>query len=573
MACETSAPRPGPLRRTLPIILAAAAAALACLTAHAQSFEGDWCGRSAQAEEVSFTVVGATVVEVDFRANGSSAGCFASAGVSGAVFAPIVDQSFTVSPPFVFGATLTLTGTFESTNDVAGTLTYEDTFCGFTVTTTWSALRGECRPAIVVDSPTRNFGEVALGSAATPRNVSVVNEGTADLVVTPIRLAGADGPQFSLPAETDGCSAAILAPAESCRFRLGFAPTDTGLKRALALIESNDPEAGEVRVQLRGIGVAAPTSTLAADPSRRNFGEVEVGTAAPPRRVTLTNHGRRSVRLAPIRIRGADRARFTLPAEEDDCSATALRPGRSCRFLVGFEPAVSGLQRALAVIASDDPEAGEIRILLRGTGVPAGLARTPDLVLANAEVLTLDRFDTVASAVRIRDGRIVAVGDVGPLGPAVEVIDLGGRTVIPGLVASGHGRQVADAESWRDGFALGLTSAAAATAQGPWVRIHRRFPDRLGAEGTAAGTTPADPWPAIQAAVSGKMDRLEALRLFTRVGRGGSGTIEVGRRADLAVLTDSYLAVPEEEIGALSSVLTLADGAVVFDRLTPVDHR
>jgi predicted amidohydrolase YtcJ len=60
-----------------------------------------------------------------------------------------------------------------------------------------------------------------------------------------------------------------------------------------------------------------------------------------------------------------------------------------------------------------------------------------DLVLLGADVRALDDRGSRASAVAIADGRIVAVGtdaDVRSLaGPAAELADLGGRTVLPGI--------------------------------------------------------------------------------------------------------------------------------------------
>jgi predicted amidohydrolase YtcJ len=69
---------------------------------------------------------------------------------------------------------------------------------------------------------------------------------------------------------------------------------------------------------------------------------------------------------------------------------------------------------------------------------PAAAAEKPaDLVLAGGVVITLDPARPRASAVAIRDGRIVAVGDeaqVKPfVGPATKRIDLAGRAVVPGL--------------------------------------------------------------------------------------------------------------------------------------------
>ncbi len=65
---------------------------------------------------------------------------------------------------------------------------------------------------------------------------------------------------------------------------------------------------------------------------------------------------------------------------------------------------------------------------------------TADLIVVNAAVLTMDEAAPRAAAVAMRDGRILAVGsdaDVRSLaGPATEVIDAGGATLLPGFVES-----------------------------------------------------------------------------------------------------------------------------------------
>jgi len=42
------------------------------------------------------------------------------------------------------------------------------------------------------------------------------------------------------------------------------------------------------------------------------------------------------------------------------------------------------------------------------------------------------------------------------------------------------------------------------------------------------------------------------------------GSLEVGKLADLAVLSDDYLTAPLDEIGSVESVLTLLGGDVVY---------
>ncbi|MBI4493250.1 MAG: amidohydrolase [Chloroflexi bacterium] len=64
-----------------------------------------------------------------------------------------------------------------------------------------------------------------------------------------------------------------------------------------------------------------------------------------------------------------------------------------------------------------------------------------DLILTNANVIAVDARDTRAQAVAIKDGRIVALGApeavAAARGPQSDVLDLRGRTVIPGLI-DGH---------------------------------------------------------------------------------------------------------------------------------------
>ena len=70
----------------------------------------------------------------------------------------------------------------------------------------------------------------------------------------------------------------------------------------------------------------------------------------------------------------------------------------------------------------------------------AAFAQSPDAILLNGKILTVDSQFSTREALAIRDSRIVAAGtsaDVRRLaGPQTRVIDLGGRTVIPGLIDS-----------------------------------------------------------------------------------------------------------------------------------------
>src|SRR5215217_2761539 len=75
---------------------------------------------------------------------------------------------------------------------------------------------------------------------------------------------------------------------------------------------------------------------------------------------------------------------------------------------------------------------------LRPHGAEAqSMNTTPDLILFNGKITTLDRQNPQADAIAVHNGRFVAVGterDVMALAdPGTKRIDLKGRRVIPGL--------------------------------------------------------------------------------------------------------------------------------------------
>src|ERR1044072_8604767 len=79
------------------------------------------------------------------------------------------------------------------------------------------------------------------------------------------------------------------------------------------------------------------------------------------------------------------------------------------------------------------------RLLIFLVSVAAALAAGGDLVLHPGKIVTVDGQLTVAQAVAVKSGKIVAVGSDSAIlqaerGPRTEVIDLQGRTVLPGLV-------------------------------------------------------------------------------------------------------------------------------------------
>src|SRR5919198_3749382 len=76
----------------------------------------------------------------------------------------------------------------------------------------------------------------------------------------------------------------------------------------------------------------------------------------------------------------------------------------------------------------------------RARSRPTAPEDAADLILTNANVITMNAAQPAAEAVAIASGRILAVGSPQDVlqwaGPATEVRDLGQQTLIPGLYDS-----------------------------------------------------------------------------------------------------------------------------------------
>jgi len=120
-------------------------------------------------------------------------------------------------------------------------------------------------------------------------------------------------------------------------------------------------------------------------------------------------------------------------------------------------------------------------LILAGFALPAQAA--PDLILHNGKIVTVDEMFSIRDAVAIDGERFVAVGSDAEVmalaGDATRVVDLGGRTVIPGLIDN-HNHIIRATEYWAwearlDGVATRaeavriLREKAATLPRGAWL--------------------------------------------------------------------------------------------------------
>lgn len=132
-----------------------------------------------------------------------------------------------------------------------------------------------------------------------------------------------------------------------------------------------------------------------------------------------------------------------------------------------------------------------------------------------------------------------------------------------------------------DGFVAKWGKTAAEDA--PPIGLIRKMglPIYGGTDGNRASSH--NPWVGIEWLVTGKtiggtrlnadrnlVDRTEALRMYSAGGAWATseearkGTLEVGKWADLAILSADYLGVPDNKISAINAVLTVVGGRIVY---------
>lgn len=148
-------------------------------------------------------------------------------------------------------------------------------------------------------------------------------------------------------------------------------------------------------------------------------------------------------------------------------SSGATQPGR------GTDLVTNGVLRRVVVLAALCVVAGQAPAQSAGDDAA--------LLLVNGKFITLDNRDTIADSVLIHRGRIAAVGDEsGSVAADARVIDLGGRTVIPGLFDShmhfiratlrpGHDMRTIESASSIAELLDAIRTRVASVPEGEWV--------------------------------------------------------------------------------------------------------
>jgi Kelch motif/Galactose oxidase, central domain len=102
--------------------------------------------------------------------------------------------------------------------------------------TTAEVYRNVPGPLVVFSPSSVAFGGQQVGTTGPVQNVTVTNDGTADLDISGVEIAGADPGDF---VARDTCS--VVAPGSSCSVGVQFAPTAIDLRQATVAVADDAP--------------------------------------------------------------------------------------------------------------------------------------------------------------------------------------------------------------------------------------------------------------------------------------------------------------------------------------------
>lgn len=194
-------------------------------------------------------------------------------------------------------------------------------------------------PVLAVAPPSLTFAARNLNTTSPVQNVTVTNNGTANLVVTAPTAAGLNAGNFIV---TNGCAAPV-APGATCTVGVAFRPTGTGARTASLAINSNG---GNVTVPLSGTGNGA---VLALAPTSLTFPRTAVGVRSAAQTITITNTGNQNLNKPTLALGGAQAADYNA---NSNCP-NALVPGGTCTISVTFRPRAVGNRTAILTVSSN----------------------------------------------------------------------------------------------------------------------------------------------------------------------------------------------------------------------------
>jgi hypothetical protein len=210
-----------------------------------------------------------------------------------------------------------------------------------------------------------NFGSQVIASASTGQNITILNTGTANLLLSNVATTG----DFS----TTGSCATIPA-GSNCNLTVVFTPTAAGARTGTVTFTDNFGDGNQTQVvNLTGAGTVAGAQMT---PSALVFPSTVVGATSFVLNTKLTNTGTAALTGISITVLGD----FN---QTNTCAAT-LAPAATCIVSVKYAPTVAGAETGTLAVSDN---LGAQSVSLTGTGLVPGASLNPAQLVFGGQLL------------------------------------------------------------------------------------------------------------------------------------------------------------------------------------------
>lgn len=244
-------------------------------------------------------------------------------------------------------------------------LTVNGNFAGAPLSIPLTGIGTSAAAAVLPDPAT--FGTVQDTTSSTQVKLSVENTGNATLTVTTVVAPATT--DFVIMA--DACLGTTVRPGTSCAVDVVFEPKSgqSGTRTSnLTVITS----AGLVAARLEGTAQLSTPSFRVSPPSA-SYGAVTLGTTSPTETFVVRDTGTSNLLVDVVQV-SASPSEFTIVSST--CTARSIAPGKTCSFVVGFNPQSTGVKSGTVTVSTSG---GTQTVSLAGFGAAPEASVTPTL--------------------------------------------------------------------------------------------------------------------------------------------------------------------------------------------------
>ena len=218
-------------------------------------------------------------------------------------------------------------------------------------------LAQDLRSSLIRAPHSLSFDEATVGKASDPQTITLLNTGTASVQLNKIAITG----DFT---QTNNCpvAPAKLGLNQTCNIEVTFKSSNAGPALGTSSV-FHDGSAIPLSVSLNGAGTLS-VPIVKIYPVALNFPEQMTSPPSAPQTVTISNNGKRPLRLSSINVNGD----FTImPSSTCESLSGSLAPDASCSAVVIFAPLGVG-KRDGQITFTDDAQDSPQHVALSGIG-------------------------------------------------------------------------------------------------------------------------------------------------------------------------------------------------------------